>query len=94
MTRIMITPMLPCMWLSSMRSSLGLFFLSHTPTGLRFKTLRLTIRDGEPKVCHKQMPCMAVRWQAVALSVGVVRGQNRVCAGRRSQGEALRVGVL
>ena len=70
------------------------FSLSPTPTGLRFKTLRLTLRDGEPKVCHKQMPCMAVRWQAVALSVGVVRGQNRVCAERRSQGEALRVGIL
>ena len=65
-----------------------------TKAGLCFNTMRLTIRDGEPKVCHKQMPCVAVRWQAVALSVGVVRGQNRVCAGRRSQGEALRVGVL
>ena len=94
MTRIMITPMLPCMWLSSMRASLGLFFLSHTPTVLRCKTLRLTLRDGEPKVCHNQMPCMAVRWQAVVLSVGVVRGQNRVCAERRSQGEAVRVVIL
>ena len=82
------------MWLSSMRVPLGLFFLSHTHTGLRFKTLRLTLRDGEPKVCHNRMICMAVRWQAVALSVGVVRGQHRVCAERRSQGDALRAGTL
>ena len=47
-----------------------------TKAGLCFNTLRLTLRDGEPKVSHKHMPCMVVRCQAEALSVGVVEAQT------------------
>ena len=55
----------------------------------------LTFRDCEPNVCHKPMPCTAVRWQAEALSVGVVSGQNRVWAARQQQGlDLLLVGIL
>ena len=71
------------MWLTSMRVARGSLFFP-----------RLTFRDCEPNVCHKPMPCTAVRWQAEALPVGVVSGQNRVWAARQQQGlDLLLVGI-
>ena len=32
--------------------------------------------NGEPKVSHKPMPCMVIRCQAEALSVGVVEAKT------------------
>ena len=47
-----------------------------TNAGLIFNTLRLTLQDGELKVSHRQMPCVVVRCQAEALSVGVVEAKT------------------
>ena len=47
-----------------------------TNAGLRFNTLRLTLQDCELKVSHRQMPCVVVRCQAEALSVGVVEAKT------------------